>query len=61
MKKLSEQPPKRLQILMTDEELSEVKAYTHQNEIYGRSAAIRKLIQIGLEAEKTAGRFKKQT
>jgi len=60
MKKLGEQPPKRLQILMTDEELLEVTAYTHQNEIYGRSAAIRKLVQIGLLAEEAAGRFKRE-
>ncbi|WP_170329296.1 hypothetical protein [Ruegeria arenilitoris] len=60
MKKLGEHPPQRLQILMTDEELSDIKAYTHQNQIYGRSAAIRELVKIGLEAERVAGRFKKE-
>lgn len=45
---------------MTDEELLEVTAYTHQNEIYGRSAAIRKLVQIGLLTEEAAGRFKRE-
>ncbi|WP_281994783.1 hypothetical protein [Ruegeria faecimaris] len=60
MKKLGECPPRRLQILMTDEELSDIKTYTHQNEIYGRSAAIRELVKIGLEAERVAGRFKKE-
>ncbi|WP_155151320.1 hypothetical protein [Roseibium sp. RKSG952] len=44
---------------MTDDELSDIKAYTHQNAIYGRSAAIRELVKIGLEAERVAGRFKK--
>ena len=59
MKKLGEQPPKRLQILMTDEELADIKEYTHQNKIYGRSAAIRELVKAGLRAEMSAGRFKK--
>lgn len=60
MKKLGERPPQRLQILMTDEELSDIKEYTHQNGIYGRSAAIRELVRVGLEAERMAGRFKKE-
>ena len=59
MEKLSEKPPKRLQILMTVEELSDIKEYTHQNHIYGRSAAIRELVKAGLRAEMVAGRFKK--
>lgn len=58
MEKLSDKPPKRLQILMTEEELSLISSYTHQNEIYGRSAAIRTLVEIGLKAEQEAGRFK---
>lgn len=57
MEKLSDKPPKRLQILMTEEELALILKYTHQNEIYGRSAAIRDLIEIGLKAEQAAGRF----
>lgn len=59
MEKLGDKPPKRLQILMTDDELSDIKEYTHQNQIYGRSAAIRQLVKAGLEAEMAAGRFKK--
>lgn len=58
MEKLSDNPPKRLQILMTEEELMLISTYTHQNEIYGRSAAIRALVKIGLKAEQEAGRFK---
>lgn len=57
MEKLSDIPPRRLQILMTQEELELVKMYTHQNEIYGRSAAIRALVEAGLRAEEAAGRF----
>lgn len=57
MEKLSEKPPKRLQILMTEDELALISKYTHQNEIYGRSAAIRALVKIGLRAEEEAGRF----
>lgn len=57
MKKLGEKPPQRLQVLMTEEELALVLKYTHQNEIYGRSAAIRTLVEIGLKAERAAGRF----
>ncbi len=57
MEKLSDKPPKRLQILMTAEELALISKYTHQNEIYGRSAAIRTLVEIGLRAEQEAGRF----
>ncbi|WP_127115340.1 hypothetical protein [Shimia sediminis] len=57
MEKLSDKPPKRLQILMTEEELALILKYTHQNEIYGRSAAIRALVEIGLKAERAAGRF----
>lgn len=57
MEKLSDKPPKRLQILMTEDELALISSYTHQNEIYGRSAAIRALVQIGLKAEEEAGRF----
>jgi hypothetical protein len=57
MEKLSDKPPKRLQILMTEEELALILKYTHQNEIYGRSAAIRALLEIGLKTEQAAGRF----
>jgi len=57
MEKLSDKPPRRLQILMTEDELALVLKYTHQNEIYGRSAAIRALVKIGLRAEEEAGRF----
>ena len=57
MEKLSENPPKRFQILMTETELALIKMYTHQNEIYGRSAAIRALVEAGLKAEEAAGRF----
>ncbi len=42
---------------MTEDELALVRQYTHQNEIYGRSAAIRALVQAGLKAEQAAGRF----
>jgi len=42
---------------MTEDELALVLKYTHQNEIYGRSAAIRALVKIGLRAEEEAGRF----
>lgn len=59
MEKLSENPPKRLQILMTEQELALIQMYTHQNEIYGRSAAIRALVEAGLKAEEAAGRFER--
>ncbi|MFD0911069.1 hypothetical protein [Ruegeria arenilitoris] len=57
MEKLSDTPPKRLQILMTEDELALIRKYTHQNSIYGRSAAIRALVAAGLKAEEAAGRF----
>lgn len=57
MEKLSDTPPKRLQILMTEDELALIRRYTHQREIYGRSAAIRALVEAGLKAEEAAGRF----
>lgn len=55
--KLSDKPPKRLQILMTEDKLALIRKYTHQREIYGRSAAIRELVKAGLNAEQAAGRF----
>lgn len=57
MEKLSDKPPKRLQILMTESELELILKYTHQNQIYGRSSAIRALVKIGLKTEQAAGRF----
>lgn len=57
MEKLSETPPRRLQILMTEEELELILQYTHQRKIHGRSAAIRQLVRLGLQAEERAGNF----
>ena len=42
---------------MTEDELALIRRYTHQREIYGRSAAIRALVEAGLKAEEVAGRF----
>lgn len=57
MKKLSEQKPARLQLVITHEEIEDIDSYQHQNKIYGRSAAIRKLVQIGLATEREAGNW----
>lgn len=59
MKKLSDKPPNRLQLLMTDEELADVKSYQHQQELYGRSEALRRLIKIGLDTEETADNWRR--
>ena len=59
MERLGNEPPKRVQLLITEEELVDVEEYLHQRRIYGKSKAIRELIKIGLATEEKNGRWKR--
>jgi hypothetical protein len=58
LKKLGENSPVRLQLLIDEGELEVIDAYQHDMRINGRSAAIRELVRIALKAEEGAGNWK---
>lgn len=59
MKKLGENPPVRLQLLIDQEELDFIDDYQHDMRIKGRSEAIRELVRIALNAEVVSGNWKR--
>jgi len=57
MERLGSRPPRRVQLLITEEELMDVETYLHQRKIYGKSKAIRELIKLGLAVEEANGNW----
>lgn len=55
--KLGETESKRLQMVITEEEISAIDEWQHENRIASRSEAIRRLCQIGLRLDSFAERL----
>lgn len=60
LKKLGENPPVRLQLLIDQDELDVIDDYQHDMRIKGRSEAIRELVRIALDAEAESGNWKRK-